>query len=92
MLGRIDVIDASAQHGRRPGGEGAVVGRAVDASRQTGDDHMTGLPEVLGQAAGESLARGRGDPRADDGEARPAEQRRIATRPEQGRWRIQRRQ
>ena len=69
VLGRIDVVDPAAQHRHRAGGKRALVRRGVDAARQAGDDHIAGLAELAGQAAGEPLAGGRGDPRADDGDA-----------------------
>jgi len=43
---------------------------AVDAPRQAGNDRQAGAAEVGGEAAGEALAGGGGDPRADDGDAR----------------------
>lgn len=64
------------------------MGRRVDAARQTRDDDMAGLAELLRQAARDALAAGRGDAGADDADAGARQQGGVAARPQQGRRRI----
>jgi hypothetical protein len=69
VFGWIDVVHPAAQHRDGAGGQGAFVGCGVDAARHARDDDMTGLAQLLRQAARDPLAARRGDAGADDGDA-----------------------
>jgi hypothetical protein len=63
VLGWIDVVDAAGQDRDRAGGKRAQMRGRVDPPRHAGDDRVAGLADPGRQLTGETLARGRGDPR-----------------------------
>ena len=92
MFGRIDVVHTAAQNRDGPGRQGAFVGGGVDAARHARDDDMAGLTQLQRQAARDPLSAGRGDARADDGDAGRVQQFDPTPGPQDRRGRIQRRQ
>ena len=91
VLGRIDVVDAAAQHRHRAGGQRALVGRRVDAARQARDDRPSpprrGRGRGRGRSAGRRPRRSRAPTMAT---AAAAQQGGVAPRPDQRRRRIER--
>ena len=80
MLRWIDVVRPAGQHGHRAGCQRALVGRAIDAPGEAGDDGEPGGAQVPGQILRQPPPAGGGVPGADQGHApllppeRPADQ------------------
>ncbi len=68
MLGRVDSVVASSQHGDGAGGEARAVGGGVDAARQAGDDAKTDLTQFTRQPFRELDPGGGRVARADHGD------------------------
>ena len=84
MGGRVVAVDAAAEHGDRPatGSNGAAMRLAVDAARETADDHDPRRGRLGRQHARDRTSVPGAGTRSDDRDCRLGEELRIRVAPE----------
>ncbi len=66
IIGRIDIIDAAAEHGDRATFQRHFMRAGIDATRQSGNNLKAGLAQFVSKGLGDLLAGGGGIARADN--------------------------
>lgn len=85
VVGRIDAVEPTSEHGDGAGSERGFVGGSVDAARQAGSDDIAVLAKVAGKPFGDLDPRYRGVARTDDGDGRAGKDRGVAVHRDQRR-------
>ena len=85
MLGRVDFVVTTGQHGNGAASDRGAMRRLVDATCETRHDDETRFPEIARQLAGKFQPGAGGIARADDGNHRPQQHIMRATHAEQRR-------